>query len=198
MLDATCNCCSDVQEDLLHSLWSCSGLKEVWGRDFGWIFRSGSVFSSFKDLTTLVFTKPELVPLFAATTWSIWYHRNKVRVGENVRLLNQIFGFARDYMHGFKSIKRCSTTVYALAPKVWNPPIGNEWKINFDGAMFNESGEAGIGVVVQNSIGEVKAALAEKIKKRPTVEVLELLATRRVALFSEDLGLDKVIFEGDS
>ena len=88
--------------------------------------------------------------------------------------------------------------VRASAPKVWSPPIGNKWKINFDGAMFNESGEAGIGVVVQNSVGEVKVTLAEKIRKPPTVEVLELLAARRAALFSEDLGLDKVIFEGDS
>ena len=64
--------------------------------------------------------------------------------------------------------------------------------------MFNESGEAGIGVVVRNSVGEVKVTLAEKIRKPPTVEVLELLAARRAALFSEDLGLDKVIFEGDS
>ena len=30
------------------------------------------------------------------------------------------------------------------------------------------------------------------------MEVLELLAARRAALFSEDLGLDKVTFEGDS
>ena len=47
-------------------------------------------------------------------------------------------------------------------------------------------------------VGEVKVTLAEKIRKPPTVEVLELLAARRAALFSEDLGLDKVIFEGDS
>ena len=64
--------------------------------------------------------------------------------------------------------------------------------------MFNESGEVGIGVVVRNSVGEVKVTLAEKIRKPPIVEVLELLAARRAALFSEDLGLDKVIFEGDS
>ena len=146
----------------------------------------------------MVFTKPELVPLFATMAWSIWYHRNKVRVGENARPLNQISGFARDYVCDFKSIKRCSTTVRASAPKVWSPPIGNGWKINFDGAMFGESGEVGIRVVVPNSVGEVKAALAEKIRKPLTVEVLKLLATRRAALFSEDLGLDKVIFEGDS
>ena len=56
----------------------------------------------------------------------------------------------------------------------------------FDGAMFCESNEARVGVVVQNSIGKVQAALAEKIRKPPTVEVLELLAARRATLFSED------------
>lgn len=30
------------------------------------------------------------------------------------------------------------------------------------------------------------------------MEALELLAARRAALFSQELGLDKVIFEGDS
>ena len=41
-------------------------------------------------------------------------------------------------------------------------------KINFDGAMFGESDEAGLGVVIQNSKGEVLVALFEKIQK-PTV-----------------------------
>ena len=149
-------------------------------------------------MVALVFIKLELVPLFATMAWSIWFHRNKIRVGERARPLGQIAGFARDYVHDFKSFKRCSPTFRASTPKVWSPLADNGWKINFDGAMFCESGEAGIRVVVRNSVGEVKATLAEKIKKPPTVEVLELLAARRAALFSEDLGLDKVIFEGDS
>ena len=99
-------------------------------------------------------------------------------------------------MHDFKSLTKSSPTLRASAPKVWSPLANDGWKINFDGAMFNESSEAGIGVVVRNSVGKVKAALAEKIKKPPSVEVLELLAARRAALFSEDLGLDKVTFEG--
>ncbi|XP_030963981.1 uncharacterized protein LOC115985156 [Quercus lobata] len=130
--------------------------------------------------------------------WSIWFHRNKTRVGESARPLDQIASFAREYVHDFKSLKKSSPTLRASAPKVWSPPADDGWKINFDGAMFNESGEVGIGVVMRNSVGEVKAVLAEKIKKPPSVEVLELLAARRAALFSEDLGLDKVTFEGDS
>ena len=45
-------------------------------------------------------------------------------------------------------------------------------------ALFGESNEAGIGVVIRDGRGEVKAALSEKIKKPPTVDVLELLAAK--------------------
>ena len=42
--------------------------------------------------------------------------------------------------------------------------------------MFEGQDEAGIGVVVQNSLGEVMAAQSEKIKKPSSVEILEMLA----------------------
>ena len=64
--------------------------------------------------------------------------------------------------------------------------------------MFCESKEAGVRVVVRNSFGVVVAALIEKIRKPPSVEVLELLAARRAALFFDELGLDRVTFEDDS
>ena len=76
--DAICSRYSGAHEDTLHSLWSCDGLKEVWMKDFGWIFRFRVLFSSFKELVKLVFTRSNLIPLFAITTWSIWFHRNKI------------------------------------------------------------------------------------------------------------------------
>ena len=49
----------------------------------------------------------------------------------------------------------------------WFPPAITEFKANFDGAWFNESEEAGIGMVVRDSSSQVLAALAgEKKKKR--------------------------------
>ena len=39
------------------------------------------------------------------------------------------------------------------------------WKTNFDGAMFSESDQVGIGVVVRNQAGQVMVAVSEKIKK---------------------------------
>ena len=44
----------------------------------------------------------------------------------------------------------------------WSPPLGEGYKTNYDGAVFEEAGEAGIGVVVRNGNGEVLAALQKK------------------------------------
>ena len=46
----------------------------------------------------------------------------------------------------------------------WRPPLGELYKTNYDGAVFSESREASIGVVVRDANGEVIAALTEKIK----------------------------------
>ena len=71
-------------------------------------------------------------------------------------------------------------------------------KANFDGAVFADSDEAGIGVVIRNENGEVMAALSEKIALPPSVETLELLAAKRATVFAMELGFQRVIFEGDA
>ena len=71
--------------------------------------------------------------------------------------------------------------------KKWSPPILGSLKTNFDGAMFGESDEAGLRVVICNSEGEIMATLSGK-KKKPFVETLELLAARRAVGFSLEVG----------
>lgn len=60
----------------------------------------------------------------------------------------------------------------------WRLPNRIGYKTNFDGAMFHATGEAGLGIVIQNHEGEVMAALLEKIPQPSLVTRLELLATR--------------------
>ncbi|KAK9984155.1 hypothetical protein SO802_033680 [Lithocarpus litseifolius] len=91
------------------------------------------------------------VALFATTAWSVWFHRNKTKLNENIRPLSQLAGFARDYIRDFKSLKHSSTSIQEAISKRWSPPAHEEWKINFDGAMFGESVDAGVRVVVRNS-----------------------------------------------
>ena len=71
-------------------------------------------------------------------------------------------------------------------------------KVNFDGAMFPKSNEAGVGVVIRNEAGEVLATLAEKIHQPYTMETVEIIAVRRAVLFSARLGFLHPIIKGDS
>ena len=48
-------------------------------------------------------------------------------------------------------------------------------KMNYDGAVFKDSNETGLGVVIQYDKGEVMATLAEKILLPTSVELLESL-----------------------
>nr|POF00294.1 hypothetical protein CFP56_60087 [Quercus suber] len=79
----------------------------------------------------------------------------------------------------------------------WQPPAENSIKANFDGAVFEEEQEAGIGVVIRDNEGQLLAALSEKVRLPVTVEVLEMLAARRAALFAREFGFSWVCFEGD-
>ena len=70
--------------------------------------------------------------------------------------------------------------------------------MNYDDACFAETNEVGTGVVVRNKLGLVMVSLSEKIPMSLTVEVLEAMAARRAMIFTEELGLPRAIFEGDS
>ena len=127
-----------------------------------------------------------MVPLFAVTAWSIWHHQNKSRIQEHSLPLERIASFAEDYLRGFKTLDRPKQKTRRTVLKKWSPPILGSLKTNFDGAMFGESDEAGLRVVICNSEGEIMATLSGK--KKPFVETLELLAARRAVGFSLKVG----------
>lgn len=56
---------------------------------------------------------------------------------------------------------------------MWKPPACGDIKTEYDGATFDDTGEARIGVVVRLDGGEVFAALSEKIPLPSSIDVLE-------------------------
>ena len=85
-----------------------------------------------------------------------------------------------------------------LKKKKRRPPPQDCFKTNFDRALFNESNEASLGIVIRNSEGQVMATLLEKIKKPPSVVTLDLLAARRAAAFVSKTGFQQSCFESDT
>ena len=71
-------------------------------------------------------------------------------------------------------------------------------KVNYDGAIFQDQGRAGIGVVICNSEGAVMASLSQQIPLPTTVAQVEAMAARRAVEFVVELGVTRAIIEGDS
>ena len=84
-----------------------------------------------------------------------------------------------DYVWVFAKQNRNFPSIRQKIIKRWCPPYSDLVKVNFDGAMFNERDEAGIGAIIRNPKGEVMAAPSEKIQKPHSAEILELLAAKR-------------------
>ena len=113
--------------------------------------------------------------------------------------MEKIYRDAVERMKEFHSVQEEPRNQITVPhPTHWLPPSPSVYKVNFDGATFSDIATAGLGVVVRDSEGLVIAALLERIHLPPTVAALEALACRRSILFAIELGLQEVVFEGDS
>ena len=85
-----------------------------------------------------------------------------------------------------------------ITTSYWTPPQTARFKANFDGAVFMDSQMAGIGVVIKDSGGHVTGTLSERLFLPSTVDDMEAVACKKAISFALNLGLDNVVFEGDS
>lgn len=128
----------------------------------------------------------------------IWSHRNKTRLQEQSLPLNSIREAVCKYLQRFNSCRDKPRTIKQIRRRRWQPPKPGEYKINFDGAMFSEEDEAGLGIVVWDSAGQVLASLAEKIKKTTFGGVLGEDSSEMGCDKAKEIGLQPSHFEGDS
>ena len=190
--------CNKEPKTTLHVLWYCEKITSVWQLAFGILNSVFYSLTSFANLLDLVSSSNFNPDLFTMICWFIWQKRNKARAHEPVLPLANIPATTRDNHREFQRLQLKPHDTSRPKQEVWKPPNTNTWKTNFDGAMFEDLNEAGIGVVVRNSKGEVMAAFSEKIILPPSVVILETITTRRAIHLIHELGLPSSIFESDS
>ena len=127
--------------------------------------------------------------MFAVVAWFVWNRRNKLWLKEPSLDKSKIFSATTQYLSAFQLKFPMKVAKSPEIEMKWSPPLGEEYKTNYDGAVFEDLGEAGIGVVVRNATGEVLAALSEKIPYPSLVDLVEILAARRAAWFIVELGM---------
>ena len=89
-------------------------------------------------------------------------------------------------------------TVSVPVSQAWQPPQGDFFKLNFDGACFNDGVDSSYGAVVRNRNGEVIAAISAKGGAVRDSEEVEMLACRKALEFAINAGFMEVILEGDN
>ena len=174
-------------------------VQQVWEADFRWVDRQKAAVGSFQNPVELILDKPQQMELFTTIAWHLWTRRNKLRLNEDAIPLNRIVLEAKRFLSLHQQLGSKSPRQQARPKAVkWTPPDQHSFKTNFDGALFSDTGEAGLGVVIRDHAGEIIAALSEKIPQPPLVTCLELLAARRAAIFVHEVGLQDSIMEGNS
>lgn len=82
---------------------------------------------------------------------------------------------------------------------MWSPsPSSPLVKVNFDGVVFKETGNARIGVIIRDSQGLVIKSMTKKVLLPHSVAAVEALAVVNALNFAQKLNLSSIILEGDS
>ena len=80
----------------------------------------------------------------------------------------------------------------------WSPPPPDQYKANFDATIFEDVGRAGLEMIIYDSQGLAMAALAQNVQLASSVVEMEALAAIWAIELVAEIGLDRIIFEGDS
>ena len=198
---ALCALCKTHEEDTLHAIWSCGEIACVWN---SLTLFHHAVTSPPPDFTNLFSSFLQVqdefhAEIFSITAWLLWNRRNAQHFGRPVHPLGQLCSMAGDLLQEYLDAQKLEP-IPSPPPVMqqWRPPEPEHVKLNFDAAVFNSINMAGIGVIARNWNGAVIEAMSMPIPLSQTVNEMEALVCRKAVQFAKDLGLQKVVIEGDS
>ncbi|KAL4652286.1 hypothetical protein ACB092_01G221700 [Castanea dentata] len=131
-------------------------------------------------------TGKEKCSQLVTTAWALWSNRNEILYGGEGKTGSSMACWTANYLQEYCTYLMHKSQQEPLL-SVWFPPSAGLFKINVNGALFSSKKQAGIGVVIRDVEGKLKAALCKKIKAP-----LGLLEVEAKAYEAD------VVLEGDS
>nr|POE57223.1 hypothetical protein CFP56_01877 [Quercus suber] len=81
--------------------------------------------------------------LFSMVTWAIWNRRNNLHLGKVAASLDELLSQSLDRIQDFKLNNSSLATTVGHPPTRWQAPDQDNYKVNFNGALFSEANTAG-------------------------------------------------------
>ena len=134
--------------------------------------------------------------LFAIQVWSIWNHRNKLRLNHSCCLTKELQNMAEDSWNEIQRsnlrLNRFSSSSSSTHQALWTT-TPDSYKINYDGALSIADNKSGIGIVVRDCHGEVIASLIQKLDQAYQPVEVKAMAASKAVEFGNELGLHRAI-----
>ena len=124
---------------------------------------------------------------FLVQVWIIWNQRNAVVHGGQLKEPGWLNRRAKEFLDEYKKAQDTLMITNTLANRcVWQAPPSEEYKLNFDAAVFLDLQCSGFGAIIRNSKGEVMAGMSANDPYGHSNEEAEVMACRRAIEFSKD------------
>ena len=198
-VDAKCPLCEKAVESTKHALLYCGKICDVW---WNWQSCPTNLLAETYDIVDVALqilesgASHDLETMFV-TAWLIWYNRNQV-VHESQGLPStQIWNFAQWIQSDYKEAVIINLLRQQPPEVGWATPPPGVYKINVDGATFEDGRPSGVGAVIRDCRGIVVAASAKLLSATYGAEVSEALAAEEGMLLACQMMLTQVILEFD-
>ncbi|XVF78426.1 hypothetical protein PTKIN_Ptkin14bG0131700 [Pterospermum kingtungense] len=196
--DPLCGRCKMEEETVIHAIRDCPIAQEAWSLFSGsdqWLkTQENEVTKWLSEVTERM--NLELIEEGFTLLWSIWRNR-EIMNRESLKaqhVVEQGMAFLQEFRHAHV---KCRTYIPSVILP-WKAPEGNLYKVNFDGVFKRKEELGGIGVVIRDTSGLVTGAMHVAAPFCCEPDVAEATAAMMAVRFAKDLGLFRVIVEGDA
>ncbi|XP_075669942.1 uncharacterized protein LOC142639681 [Castanea sativa] len=186
-----------------HVLWDCKTTAKTWKESGQKLPSWKNSHRDFFDIYWKLREKAKDIDwaAFATMTWCIWNNRNLYKHEGRCKPAKVLVSEALRYTEEYKYSNSQTIQTPRQPPRVgsqWRPPEIGWYKNNVDAVVFKEDGCCGMGVVIRNEAGCLIGAMSKKLHFPLGLMEAKAQAAKEGILLARDLGLSKVIVEGDA
>ncbi|KAK3225473.1 hypothetical protein Dsin_005335 [Dipteronia sinensis] len=191
------------EESTMHALWDCHKLRfarSTWLPKNVVIQRNYATFLDFiSDIATR--TNIETLRTLCIIWWRIWFLRNSWVHKSSIPDYSDVVWWSRNFAaecRATRVVKDQGLMVSHKGPSRWLAPTLGSYKVNCCAISDLGRHRVGIGIVIRDSSGHVKASCCQFLEAVFDSHVAAIMAILRGILFSKYYGLDPGVVESDN